>query len=1426
MIEITKCGTTQRNEERRETWTLRSSFLCVEIVRPLLWILVMVLSSGPLDAQAPDDQELSSKSLPLRTALHHDPTLEAPLERLVAMYRKANKLDDLVTLYRTHLKSYPQDSRAQTVLIRLLEATGDPATAQAVRIATEQFPDNAYLHFLYYKSLTERNDAKALDELDKAIELEMRQFRKAAWIDLLLPAAQLQARRDLAEKHLRSLADANSEPEVLLEIAGKMNKYKFFKLALETLNKPTPQAPAPETMVSIELAAADAEMGLDQWQKAGARLDSLLDKVTADYWRRGEIVRRRLAMVRSEEQRQEIIAEAKQRVEGNPTDEAAVLDLAQTQVGLQFRRDALQSLLEGGKRIPNSELIERRTLELFDRLRDEHGREQYLAKRIEQQPERQDLSLQYVKTLFLLGRKKDALEHWKGTIADLSGPDQAAQNLEMARFLRRSSLSRYATVLFEKVLELDPSRVDVRRELGETYLAIGQRDKLRNLYSGKIPQDATLENVLDLAQFMIAQELFAEARTALRSRLDRHATNLDIRVLLLTIERRLANKTGGTKLIEQMRPLADTGARYRKWLEAAVDFHEEFDSQDKFIEVELTRLGAEDAEWTVRRLERRLAFADVAAKIGVVEPVVAMLQNDLASQPPREYRIALRRQLISAIEKERTQVVLVQKHLADLAAEEPRLAHEANARLALLHASLQRVDLAMPLLEKVDLTQVSDVTVLRGIQRLLERQGGDAKKILAILQRLTALDPTDRRAWEQRLSALAANHDEQRLRRVIRQLLAGVDQMPLSDETKSLLEHHLADSYWRGIVRRLNEGSEAALADALVKLDSVEQMTGQLNRSLWIAWIRAYVLNGLTRPVPRDEAIAELERLVTEGIPGTGQTASDIREIAFPDGLTISLDHARRVLSSREPTAPQWNDPLQSRGGLPPFELDWVFDSGGGTAIGAVVPLDDKRLLAADTSGQAYCLDRKSGKLLWQRESIIPTSTTTQTYNAQTYPQGYGGPSYYTQQTRSLSRVAVQPLVDAGGHLYVPSAGLVSCYKSSDGKLLWRVQTALVQATGPGDRVQAGVAPRVFLRKDGLLAYDPTTGSITRIDRDSGKVVWEKKLEVDTTIPVSDVNSGASLLGHRLMVFGRKTGIVDVNTGVVEWSIDPKRVRHFPIELTEPEQDSWRDRWQAGIPSYYSTYSAYGQTGVPRNPGYPSMVQHPAVTTYPGYPTSVNQPPQYVNYLSQGQAASGSISQGVMSFVPPAVVWAAQTGPNASRSARLVGNKLLLFGNGSLQVIQTDLPLTSHHVQVPGQLVTVAGYSVCFAESRNLHFLDLRNGVLRQFELPKLRPSASQKVNLFADGALIYVTGTHGILCVNALTARRVFQVPWPQEATADLAVTTATVQTPANQVQRTQIVPTQPIRTEGVGCADDGVVYALVSPSRLVALRGQVAND
>ena len=66
-----------------------------------------LLLSLALQLSAAEDPAVAT--LPLRAALHDDATLETPLTQLVDAWREAERLPDLLALYRTHLGQYPQD---------------------------------------------------------------------------------------------------------------------------------------------------------------------------------------------------------------------------------------------------------------------------------------------------------------------------------------------------------------------------------------------------------------------------------------------------------------------------------------------------------------------------------------------------------------------------------------------------------------------------------------------------------------------------------------------------------------------------------------------------------------------------------------------------------------------------------------------------------------------------------------------------------------------------------------------------------------------------------------------------------------------------------------------------------------------------------------------------------------------------------------------------------------------------------------------------------------------------------------------------------------------------------------------------------------------------------------------------------------------
>ncbi len=1416
------------------------------LLRPLLASAWLLAGSAAI-AQESTTDDLSAQSLPLRTALHHDPTLVSPLERLLSIYRGANRADELIGVYRAHVAQYPTDFSGRTVLVRLLASSGNPEALRAARAAVGQFPQNAYLHYALFELLRAQYDADALGALDKAIELENQASRKVVWIDLLLPAAMAEGRRDLVEKHLGTLAAITDDAQQRLQVAQRMIEYKFFGPALKLLQKKDAEPAAPETMVSIELAAAAAEVALDRSEAAGARLDRLLQKLTADYWRRGEIVQRRLALVNSQAQRDAMIGAARKRAAlsgkhgQNPRDEAALLDLAGVLAGLQLRRDALEVLLEAGRRLPQSAPIEKRTLDLLDQLHDLHGREAYLARRIrlfQKQPRRADLVLMHVRTLYLLGRSGDALAALTEAVDEMKPDDRGGCLLETARFLRRSALLGDAAELFRRAIEAAParlpnSRVKPRRELAETYLAMGDRQRVRELFGEIDFQQASLEDLLDLVQFMIRQELLGEARAALRGRLAQEKVNLDLYTLLLGVERRLGHHAAGEKLIARSRPLADTGARYRLWLEAAVEFHEASDSIDSWLAAEQARLDEDPGPWTTRRLERRLAWAEISARCGRRQEAAAMLQHDLDDDPPPgpQYagaRIKLRRQLVGILEKQSGRAAEVRQELEELAKEDRQHSDEHLARLALLHAKDQREDLAMGLLGKIEVSRIQDPALLGALRPLWARHPEGQQQTLKILQRLTVLDPTDRANWQQWLTALAITGDETRLRSALRRLLAGHDpkrdwglgisdsphnpipnpqspipypQMPLADETRWLLQSHVADSYWRSIARCLAQpqvvGGDSVgdcllsrdLADgvashkridALVLLDAVERMAQSDQQWLWVTWIRAHVLGRLGRQEARDEAIAELKRVAAEIVDSPEepfQENASVLRIALPDGLSVSFDHARELLVAPAPAAATRCGPRQ--GPSPPLELKWAFATDAAATITAIVPLGPDRTLICDRLGGGHCVEASGGKLIWEIEGLLPVVPLGPDDSRSANP----GPV--------VPELPPTPLADAAERFFVPDVSQVACHSAGDGRLLWRADVATAGASRPITPSPIAL-PHVslFLYEDDLLTYDPASATVTRIDPDTGKIVRDWTLSSEQPVLATCRNSGASLCGHRLLIYGVRTAVVDVETGELLWSFEPWQVRGFPVTLRDPSVD-----------------------------GAPALTFVPSGGSYGG---PGGQPTQYLSYL-QTNSFSGSPPGGV-SLTGPAVLWASNLRQGTPGRAELMDRRLLLFDSSGLQIVPTDLPLAGKRVSVDGQPVGMAGRIACLVSGNRLQFVDVTSGTVKSYDFREVAsavtsfPGSGPTADVAApprqpipiqtaiDGPMVYVSGPGGIVCVNAITARRAFRADWPAE-----------VAPPPNVVN-----PNVPgVHLPTIGRVDRGVLYVLVAPNRVVALRG-----
>ena len=1146
--------------------------LCVSVSLFLALSLAMAMPVYAQDAAAPED--LAGKSLPLRTALHHDPTMESPLTGLVAMYRKANRLEELQGMYQTHLEQWPNDASATVVLIRIQTEASDPAALRTAQAAAQRFPQIGYVHYLLFGLLQADRDPAAIAALDRAIELETDPARKAAWIDTLLPLARLADRRDLIQKHLEDLVKLQSTtPEGALAAARKADDLGEHQLALDTVNKALEGSTGPETMVDLELTAAEALAALGEADAAGERLDALLGKLTSDYWRRGDILRRRLALVQNETQRETMIAAARDRVAARQGDEAAVLDLANLLESFERRREAVDVLREASRDLPDSVEIERATLSLYDALRDEPGRAEYLRARLDQRPNRVDLAVLLGESLYLDSRAEEAESLLKEKLAVLERDDRTAVQLELARRLRRSMLPTEASRLFGEVVEASPERLEVMRELAELYVALGERRRAQLLLSQPLPQEAALENFLDLAHFMVEGGFRREARVAIEARRETDPTNMDLPMLMLEVDAAEARQGTGQRVIDESRPLADTAARYRIWLEGAAKFYGELENRSRevddklarFLSTERDRLREEaramegDARWAEAAVDRRLVFADVAVNADQAVLAAELLQAGLAEDPPLEPRLRMRRGLIAALDKSKGGEEAMEAQLTALASETPGASDEANARLAVLYHDAGQPAETERALKAVDLNLVNDPAVLSNLERVYTERS-DREGVEMAIRRLTQTDPTNRENWSRHVTLLALKGDEDALRTTLRRLLAGVDRMPVTDEVRDVLEAHLLESYWRSVSAKLAslntlaaEGGnpDAELGEMLYLLDSATRVAESDRGALWAVWTRAYVLNRLGREAERDEAIAELERLA-QAVRASERPApdADMAMAAATQPATQPTDaegdagDAGEMIATATQPAEGEAEEVDEAELMVPFPDGLYVSMSTAREVLTADPRDRVEMPLRDATGPMPADGRLD--VAWAYESvggdpivaIFPLKAFEN--NRADAPGVHPAPPVAADAPAEAA-----PPDSEGTVLVVGASGAVSSVDLRSGKLLWRQPDAAPRSDpGPGSTTQQlhpsgnyymevtvpGLVVQPVLDDAGRL-WLASDGSVTCLDAASGSVLWKATFE-----PGGEAGgpTAVEVVGERGLVYQPGSGrlrVLDAATG-------------------------------------------------------------------------------------------------------------------------------------------------------------------------------------------------------------------------------------------------------------------------------------------------------
>lgn len=1383
----------------------------------LLCALGLAGAPRPARAEDPPAAALEERTLPLRTALHHDPTLAAPLERLIEMHREAQRLDELLETYRSHVRAWPADASARVVLIRLLDALGEPEAFAQARAAVAAHPEHGALWALYADQLERRNDPGALAALTQAIEFARSDTERRQRIERLLPRLVAEGHAALAEDLARRLAGlVRGHAEAAPPAAEALLRLGLAEPALALVEEALATGPSPELAVDLEALAADALAARGDPAAAAARLDAVLGRLTADHWRRPDLLRRRARLAADPAAREALLAAARTRAAREPGEAAASVDLARLLLGLDRRREAREVLEAGLARWPDDTGLEALCLQAVEEERDPRALERFLAARLERQPTRQDLRERRAQVLLALGQAQEGLEELARAHADLPEAARLARAVEAARALRARGSLRAAAALLERVLAAAPARADLRRELAECLLESGQRAAARRLLGQPLAPETDLDAFLDLLGLLRRERFLPEALAQVEARLAAEPRELALHLARLELRARAGRHAGQGEAAVQARTLADTPARYRRWLDAALEASDLSGALGPFLEAEAARLGAEQAAAADPEAERLVAFADASAPLDPDARALTLLRERLARPAPPALTIRLRRALAAALES-KARDRRASGALAEAAAELERLAEEDaegapahRARLALLRAREGRHDLAARALEGLDVRRLSEPGLVERVGELCGALG-DRARALAALERLVEVDPGRRNAWEAWLAALCATGDEARLRRALRRLLAGVEPLPLAASSRAELRTLLGDSCWRSVALALDRGGPREWVEALALLSQAEALAPEGAPQGWALLARVLVLDRLGDGPARAEAHERLEAWLA-------QRAEDpAAALCFPDGVRLQAAELTRLLETRPRPDPEPSPAAE--GPAHPTRLLWRFDHPGRDLV-AVLPLGPDALLLVDAHGGLLGVEEATGRLRWAERTLLP-------------PARKAGPLW----------VVEVPLTTPDGQVLVPHIGGLTCL-GPDGRRRW---VAAVGAPGPH-------VPRLFLRGDRVIAASAPGGEAAAFEAATGRALWSQRLPLPLAGDGRPEGSGAALEGERLFVYGRLGALLDARDGRLIWLFDPAGVRAFPPRLEGP-------RGRSGTPPNAPRLATPGALAVPPPPSGPASGfvwitpshggQPVLLQPAPGQPFGAALTPAQLAALgllppgsagpTPGRPAASILALGgrslatwdprapEVSAAAAGAAWAAPLGPEETRRAWIAGGRLYLSRHrlgaasrlgpeGHVLEVDLDLPFRVAPRELAATPLEDAPHLALAPAALLALGPDLTPE--RALDLTGLGAAGLPFVPCVArDGPHWLLAGPAGVWRVTARTLERVGEAPWPAGSAAPqadgLAALTCLPEGLVGQDAAGRLRPAAPAR----GLVRAGRAFLIVSRSTVLAL-------
>ena len=1260
-------------------------------------------------------------SIQYRTALYNDPLLDFALDSLVELYRKADRLGELVGTYQSHIEQYPTDPGAKTVLIQVMQSADRTDFEELLTSSVALHPDYAPLQYLLFLTLDAKGDERAIDVLSLAVDLESRPQRRSEWLELLLERSGLEGRREVAESQLKNIMEADAMTfEDAMSLARLMQRYQFWSVSIEALSRASEAGSDAEASVEISVRLAKALVETNRREDAGNTLDELLEKLGPNHWRRREIMNMRLNVVASNDERTDLVNRFKKQYQDNPLNEGVILDYADVLIASELRDDATRILVKHATELPDSKLMEERVIELLRSAQDPKAYESFLQGRLELRSERRDLRLELVKIKYLLGKNADADQDFKTAIAGMDPEESSREILDLQRYLRSIDRKDAASPYLGQYLRRHPDRLDVARELIEIRLSTGERAAAEALVESLDAASAAPENIADLVEYLLSEGLAVGARAILVDRLEKAPSDFTLGLLLIQVLGELGDQQAVERHIALMRDKADSPEKYAGWINVSMEAQSRLESLSGFLETEQKRFSFGEGEWSSDKAEKFLILCEGAKSRFSNESIAASLRERLAADSlSGPLKARLQRFLLGLLEYSPDSSGEAEALLTELAKLSPDEAPEYDLRRALVYHRSQQIEKAQNLIEQINADKVMGVNALReAVEILLNYRFID--QAVDFLARINVLEPEDVFSWSRRLSLLATKGEESEFREVTRGLIQGDEGVSLHPNSVSQLNSQLIQSYWRSLARLFSSNQ---IEGTLPLLASIEREVQPLEQRAWVEWTRFVVLAKLGRQPEADSARKRFAEIVRDG---------SLHELRFPDGLSLEVTAAANFQS--EPAVVSVDKVGAETGFLTSkAELRWGFEVPDGSRIRTFWK-GDGRVLVVDDFNSVYGVDSSEGRLLWKKAGLSKRGTKRgrpPSFRESPFDTGLDS---YSVTPGERARV-VHGFAAKNGRFFLVEQGQLNCYSTTDGALLWSSEIPVL----PHSTASSSDEGNILVVSDELaVVFRPELQAAASYDINGGKLRWLHQPKVTETKAscINSLNSGAQISNGRVLLYGAEAEILNADTGKQIWSVDPEGLAMLPVDLKRDRGEEISEDENLTEPFVRDSIEVFDV---------------------------INSTPELSTSLFFESRELGAI-------VSPAAYWAFRRTESPEPSFAHLGKGHLWLGHGDvIRKIPTDIPVGSDQLKGSGAFVGENGSHGWFIKGGILYHTDFVRSRTYAIEVADL--GAKDSIRAIMVENQVVARGTRGFKVINALTGRVVGQADWSEDVLDYLAL-------------------------------------------------------